>query len=324
MIRPDIHCGPAHARTEDVISVSGGTAAGLFTPAIRALVQGGFGIYGSEAGAGMRAYLRLGPNAHIWGETMIFSDRAFGEENYADEGMPLPPTHVHCDDLGNDARFVDIQLDGNVNGILSIELSLDVSAFGEGDWNTYRCAPTEAPPSVPSARPSPCPRGGVGPDNRPGARERAFDRSRPRAATAAPPRAPAATPRPSRELKRRHTRSAARPPNPGCEGQLHRGGVDPRAQPAPIAVISLAGIACTIHRRCLPNPIGRRGPRARVAVGARRPRPGWRSACPFALHRIAAPGLAGANRSSQPGFRARSMKPASASSSATRCGQPIG
>jgi hypothetical protein len=110
------------------------------TVAVGSIVNGGLGIYGSDAAASARAYYRFQGNNGVTGDTGIFEDSAHGEEVFDSQGNPLPPNHVYDYSARNDYRFVHLDLDGAGSGTFHIELWLEVSAFEEGDENLYRSA----------------------------------------------------------------------------------------------------------------------------------------------------------------------------------------
>jgi len=136
----DNYYGYAEARTKDEVTISGGTPDGTVTVAVGSIVNGGLGIYGSDAGASARAYFRFQGQSGITGSTEVFNDRAYGEEVFDDDGSLLPPHHVYDYSVRNDFRFVDIALDAAGNGSFIVELLIDVSAFEEGDENLYESA----------------------------------------------------------------------------------------------------------------------------------------------------------------------------------------
>jgi hypothetical protein len=136
----DNYYGYADARTEDTITITGGTPNGTATVAVGAIVNGGLGIYGSDAAADARAYFRFSGNSGVTGDSNIFRDRAYGEENFDSDFNLLPPTHVYEYGVREDYRYVDVALDGSGEGSFTAELILDISAFEEGDESLYESA----------------------------------------------------------------------------------------------------------------------------------------------------------------------------------------
>ncbi len=144
----DNYYGYADARTEDDVFISGGTPNGTATIAIGGIVNGGLGIYGSDAGASARAYFRYEGIAGLtsdypfagFGYDEIFDDHAEGEEAFDDNGNPLPPNHVYEYGPRYDHRYVDVALDAFGNGSFRLEMWMDASAFEDGDENLYLSA----------------------------------------------------------------------------------------------------------------------------------------------------------------------------------------
>ena len=130
----DTYYGYANARSEDDFTITGGTPNGTATVAVGAIVNGGLGIYGSDAAADARAYFRFQGAALSSGSTFVFTDRAHGE------GPEDNPTHVYDYGVRNDYRFIDVMLDATGSGAFGVELRLEISAFEEGDENAYLSA----------------------------------------------------------------------------------------------------------------------------------------------------------------------------------------
>jgi hypothetical protein len=148
LVGTDTYYGYAEARTADLISITGGTPNSMATVSITAIVNGGIGIYGSDAGASARAYFRYngidGLNSDYELATSnydeLFDDDAYGEERFDDDGVPLPPEHFYDFGIRYDHRLVNVMLDAAGNGSFGAELFLDLETSEAGDENLYNSA----------------------------------------------------------------------------------------------------------------------------------------------------------------------------------------
>ncbi|MEX0611250.1 MAG: hypothetical protein WD738_14675 [Pirellulales bacterium] len=141
----DNYYGYADARTMDDVFITGGTPNGTATVALGAIINGGIGIYGSDAGADARAYFRFDGISSLTSDypfasasyDEVFYDSAHGEEVYDDDGNLLPPNHIYEYGPRYDHRYVQVALDASGNGSFRVELWMDASAFEDGDENLY-------------------------------------------------------------------------------------------------------------------------------------------------------------------------------------------
>jgi len=137
IVGTDTYYGYADSTSKDDVMITGGPANGTVTVAVGAIVNGGIGIYGSDAAATARAWFQFQGHSGLTGDPQIFRDEAHGEEVFDDDGFVLPPHHVYNYGIREDYRYVDVVLDASGAGSFSVELLLDVSAFEEGDENLY-------------------------------------------------------------------------------------------------------------------------------------------------------------------------------------------
>lgn len=148
IVGTDTYYGYAEARSKDVITISGGDPNGVATVAVGAIVNGGLGIYGSDAGADARAYFRFDGITSLTSDypsatsnyDEFFSDTAYGEEVFDNDFNLLPPIHHYEYGIRYDYRYVDVALDAAGNGSFEAQLFLDLETSEDGDESLYLSA----------------------------------------------------------------------------------------------------------------------------------------------------------------------------------------